>query len=147
MTDVSGYGLKVSLKASTTFPSGLTITQFADDADPIDSPAIDVATVTMGLNGDLVAASAATPTVVTLNVIPTTDDDRNLAVLVQANIVGKGRTPARDRITMTVNYPDGRSATLTGGVITNGTPITGVASAGRLKTRAYTFAFESQTVN
>lgn len=147
MTDISGYGLRVNIKASTTFPSGIEITQFADDADPLDNPATDVATATMGLNGDLVTASAAAPLIATLNVIPTSENDRDLAVLAQANVVGKGRTPAKDKITMTITYPGGRTATLTNGAMTNAILLPGVASAGRLKTRSYTFAFETMTVN
>lgn len=141
--DVSGFGLKVRITASRTFPAGFTVSQFADDADPFDVPSMQVADKAMGLNGDLVSWSKANPIVPTLNVIPGSEDDRNLAVLLEANRVGRGKSGARDTITMTGMYPDGRSVTLSGGIITDGSPANSVASAGRLKSKAYAFAFES----
>ena len=140
--DVSGFGLRLRITASRTFPAGFTVTQFADDADPFDLPSIQVADKAMGLNGDLVTWSKANPINTTVNVIPGSEDDRNLAVLLEANRVGRGKSGARDTITMTGTYPDGRSVTLSQGVITDGMPGNSVASAGRLKSKAYAFAFE-----
>lgn len=142
MQDVSGFGLRLRLTASVTFPAGITITQFADDADPFDIPSIQVADTAMGLNGDLVSWSTANPIVPTINVIPGTDDDRNLAILLEANRVGRGKNGSRDVITLTGIYPDGRTTTLSNGKITNGSPGNSVASAGRMKSKAYQFAFE-----
>lgn len=141
--NVSGFGLQVNLVASVTFPAGVVLTQFADDADPFDLPSIKLSETAMGLNGDMVSWSKAAPTTVTLNVIPGSEDDLNLEILADANRVGKGKTVARDEITLTGTYPDGHTITLSGGVITDAMPGNGVASAGRLKTKAYAFAFES----
>ncbi len=140
--DVSGFGLRLRITASRTFPAGFTVTRFADDADPFDLPSIQIADKAMGLNGDLVTWSKANPINTTVNVIPGSEDDRNLAVLLEANRVGRGKSGARDQITMTGTYPDGRSITLSAGVITDGMPGNSVASAGRLKSKAYQFAFE-----
>jgi hypothetical protein len=143
--DVSGFGLRIRLTASRTFPAGFTITQFADDADPFDLPSIQIADKAMGLNGDLITWSKANPITPTINVIPGSEDDRNLAVLLEANRVGRGKSGARDTITMTGTYPDGRSITLNAGVITDGMPGNSVASAGRLKSKPYAFAFEGMS--
>lgn len=143
--DVSGFGLRIRITASRTFPAGFTVTQFADDADPFDLPSIQIADKAMGLNGDLVTWSKANPILPTLNVIPGSEDDRNLAVLLEANRVGRGKSGARDVVTMTGTYPDGRSITLSQGVITDGMPGNSVASAGRLKSKSYAFAFESMS--
>lgn len=143
--DVSGFGLRVRITASRTFPAGFTVTQFADDADPFDLPSIQVADKAMGLNGDLVTWAKANPILPTINVIPGSDDDRNLAVLLEANRVGRGKSGARDTVTMTGTYPDGRSITLSAGVITDGMPGNSVASAGRLKSKSYAFAFEAMS--
>lgn len=142
MQDVSGFGLRIRLTASVTFPAGITLTQFADDADPFDLPSVQVADKAMGLNGDMVVWSRANPIVTTLNVIPNTEDDRNLAILLNANRVSRGKNSARDVITMVGVYPDGRTVTLSNGKITDGVPGNGVASSGRLKTKPYAFAFE-----
>jgi hypothetical protein len=143
MQDISGFGAKVQVVASKTFPSGFPLSQFADDTDPFDTPSVQIADKAMGLNGDLITWSKANPLPVTLAVIPGSDDDRNLQALYDANRVGKGKTSARDVITVTVTYPDGKTATFGPGAITDGPAATGIASAGRKKTSAYQFAFEN----
>lgn len=145
MSDISGYGLRVQIRASVTFPQGFTVTQFADDADPIDNPSTELAQVAMGLNGDLVSWASAQPHQLTLNVIPNGTDDANLAVVAQRNITGRGQRPARDLITAVVLYPDGRQVTLARGRIISAILAPGVASGGRIKTRPYGFAFEQIT--
>lgn len=145
MNDTSVFGLKVQLAASQTFPAGINITQFADDADPFDSPSVQIRDKAMGVNGDLITWSKANPVPVTINVIATSDDDKNLAVLFEANRVGKGKQGARDVISLTVVYPDGRTTSFSQGVITDGMPSDSAASSGRLKTKAYVFAFENVT--
>lgn len=142
MQDVSGFGLRLRLIASVTFPAGITLTQFADDADPFDLPSIQVADKAMGLNGDLVTWSRANPINTTINLIPNTDDDRNLAILLNANRVSRGKNSSRDVVQLVGVYPDGRTVTLSNGKITDGAPGTSVASAGRMKTKAYQFSFE-----
>ena len=140
--DISGFGLQINLIASNTFPSGVTISQFADDADPFDTPAIQLADKAMGLNGDMVTWSAPAPLDVTLNIIPGSEDDDNLSALAEANRVSKGKSSARDQITLVAIYPSGKVRTFSGGRLTNAIPADSVASSGRLKTKPFTFAFE-----
>lgn len=143
MNDISGFGARVQVVASKTFPSGFTLTQFADDTDPFDSPSVKVRDTAMGLNGDLISWAKAAPLPVSLAVVPGSEDDRNLQSLFDANRVGKGKAGAGDVITVTVAYPDGRTKTFQQGVITDGPAGVGIASAGRLKTSTYQFAFEN----
>ena len=142
MSDISGQGLEVNVRASITFPSGVNINQFADDSDPLDSPAVEIAQVAMGLNGDLITWNVANPIPMVLNVIPGSDDDENLEILANANRVSRNKRSAKDQITAVISYPDGEDKTLTVGKITNAPMISSVASAGRKKTKTYTFAFE-----
>jgi hypothetical protein len=142
--DISGFGLRVNLIASNTLPIGVNLTQFADDSDPLDIPSIQIADSAMGLNGDLITWSKANPIKATLNLIAAGEDDTIMALIFEANRVGRGKTGARDIITMTVMYPDNRFITLTKGVITDGMPGNAVASAGRLKSKAYLFSFENK---
>jgi hypothetical protein len=143
MNDISGYGLRIQLVASVTFPAGITLTQFADDTDPLDAPSVQIRDKAMGINGDLITWSKANPLVMTTGVIPGSGDDQNLAILFEANRTGRGKSGSRDRITATVLYPDGRTTSLTEGVITDGMPFAGTGSSGRLKTNTYSFAFEN----
>lgn len=142
--DIAGFGLEVTLVASVTFPTGITITEFADDADPFDIPSQQLTDVAMGLNGDLLTWSTANPIPVTINVVPQSEDDINLAVLAEANRVGQGKSTARDIITLTGVYPNGRVITLSNGKITDAMVGDSVASASRLKSKAYAFMFENK---
>ena len=144
--NISGFGLIINVLASNTFPVGLSLTEFADDSDPFDIPSLQIADKAMGLNGDLIIWSKANPIIVTLNMIPQGTDDLNLAVLLEANRVGRGKIGARDIITMTGIYPDGSPIILTNGAITDGLPGSPVSSAGRLKSKTYSFCFENKTV-
>lgn len=145
MQDISGFGLRARIVASSTFPEGFTLSAFADDADPFDFPAHVVTETAMGVNGDLVWWSRASPLLITFNVIPGSEDDLNMSVLLEANRVGAGKNSARDTVTVTAVYPDSKTITLSQGKLTTGHPGRSVASAGRMKAKSYTFAFEQMT--
>lgn len=143
MQNITGFGAIISLIASNTFPAGITITKFADDADPLDAAQIKIADAAMGVNGDLVTWSKAVPNPVVLNVVPGSLDDVNLSILANNNRVSVGKQSAKDVITLTVAYPDGSTVSFTNGVITDAMFGKSISSAGRLKTRAFAFSFES----
>lgn len=143
MEEVSGYGLQVRLAASVTFPTGFNLTQFADDADPLDMPSIQIADQAMGLNGDLIVWAKPQPIPLSIAVISGSNDDINLGILFQANKVSKGKPSTQDRITLVISYPNGRKATFANGKITDGMPAYSVASAGRQKSKVYKFTFEN----
>ena len=144
-TSVTGFGIVVTLIASKTFPVGLPITQFADDADPIMINDVKIADTAMGLNGDLLAWSKAVPLPMTINVIPGSADDINLQILANANRVGQGKSSANDVISATIMYPDASVVVLTGGIVTDAAFGRGVSSSGRQKTKSYTFLFSAQS--
>ncbi len=145
MNNISGFGLSVVLTASATLPSGYVVTQFADDSDPLDMPALQIADTAMGLNGDLLSWSKASIMPMTLNVVPGSLDDVALQTIADNNRPAQGKSVAGDIITAVISYPDGRVVTRTGGVMTNSMFGNSVASAGRLKTKSYVFAFQSGT--
>ena len=144
MQNISGFGLVANIIASNTFPVGFIVTEFADDSDPLDAPSIQIGDSAMGLNGDLIVWSKASPIKVTINVIPQSLSDINLAILLEANRVGRGKTGANDTITMNLIYPNGNFVTLSTGIITDGMPFNSVASAGREKSKSYAFTFEGK---
>jgi len=141
--DVSGIGLVLNIKASNTFPSGFQVTQFADDGDSIAFDEMEIGGVAIGLNGDLITWDKVSPIMFPINVIPNGDDDKNLEALFEANRAGKGKRTAKDVITATAVYPDGRVVTLTGGKLLKGKPSNSVASEGRMTSKPYSFAFEN----
>lgn len=147
MQDVSATGFTLVLKASQTFPNGFTISEVADDADPFDIPAVEIASTAMNVNGDLVTWSSPQPMNATVNVIPASEADKNLSILWDANRAARGKRHARDIITLVASYPDGSTKTFSEGKMTSGMPGGSVASGGRIKSNAYVFAFQdfSQT--
>jgi len=145
VVDTSGFGLSVTVFASNTFPAGVTLTQFADDADPFDLPEIQVADAAVGLNGDLVSWSSAKVIEVALALIAGSEDDQNMAILLEANRVGPGKKSAQDVITVVAVYPSEKQLTLTPGKITAGMVGPSVASAGRMKAKSYKFKFANRT--
>lgn len=143
MFNISGFGLTVSLIASNTFPVGLLLTQWPDDQDAISFPDIEIADMQMGVNGDAVSWSKAVPIKLTLAAIPDSPTDLQLAVLLQANRVGVNKIGARDIIQCVVIQGNSNIGTFTNGIITGGPSFNGVQSTGRMKTKIYTFSFES----
>ena len=144
-TNVSGFGLTAQIVADTTFPNGVTITAFADDADPLDSPDFTAADTAFGLNGDMIVWSRANGIEIAINVIPTTEDDDNLDALLDANRVGKNKSSSRDSVEIIFTYPNGQRANCSSGVIVSGAILPQVAGSGRIKTRQYRFRFEQIT--
>lgn len=141
--DASWTGLTITLAADKTFPTGITLSAFADDADPFDIPAVVIAEGAMSGNGDLVTWSKAAPTTVTINLIPGSDDAENLTILGDQNRPEKGKKVAGDTITLTGVYPNGKTRTFSGGRLTSYIPGDAAASSGRLKTKPFAFIFES----
>lgn len=144
MQNISGFGVTMNFIASITFPVGLFLDQYADDADPIDFPDLTIADKSLALNGDLVFWSKPVTIDMTVSMIPGSFGDINLAILLEANRVGKGKTSARDVLQCVVNFPAGNFITLIDGAIISGPPASGISSAGRLKSKTYGFTFENR---
>lgn len=142
--DISGFGTIVNVVASNTFPVGIIVTEFSDDADAFDVEAIDIADKAMGVNGDLIKWSKANALPFTLNVIPGSPSDVNLSILAEANRVGQGKNGAQDIITITVIYPNGNILLLSQGFIQNAMFGNSVAGSGRQKTKPYKFFFQNK---
>lgn len=145
MENISAFGGSMVLAASTTFPAGITLTQWADDVDPLDVPDQEIAQTAYGVNGTMVAWSRATGLDVAVAVVPNGNDDRNLALLTEANRVSYGKRSADDVLTLTVMYADGRKKIFSQGKLVNGSPALGISQSGRLKTRTYRMRFQSVT--
>lgn len=142
--EISGFGVTATLIADKSFPTGFTITQFADDSDPLDMAAIQIAETAMGLNGDLLSWARATVIPAVIAVVPNSEDDLNLSILADLNRVGQGKVSVNDVITLALVYPDGRNITLSGGKLTMAPFGNSISSQGRIKTKVYTFAFQNK---
>jgi len=143
--DIAGFGTSVRILASNTFPVGIEVTEFADDADPLDIPSLIITASAMGLNGTKVNWTQANVILMTLNVIANSEDDRNLSLLFEANRAGRGKVSQKDVVTSMISYPDASLETLTGGSCDEFMPGKSISSEGRFKSKAYIFSFENRT--
>lgn len=141
MEDISIFGLTATVTADKTFPNGLTISSFADDADPLDSPDLDVADMSMGPNGDVITWSRPQLIEIVTNVIPQSPDDLNLTALMDANRVAKGKSSARDKINIVFCYPNGMKVTCSEGKLVVAPAVQSGSAAGRAKSKRYAFKF------
>ena len=143
-TEIGGFGLRIWLVAVPTFPAGILISKFVDDADPLEHAQLQISERAMGLNGDMVTWKRAIPIDISLVVQPGTDDDKNLTLLASLNRADAVRPVLTDIITMTIQYPGPRNnRTLLNGRLIEASLFPSVASGGRKKSRTFKFSFET----
>lgn len=142
--NISANGAVITIIASNSYPTiPITITQFTDDADAIDISELTFGAGAMGPNGDAVYWSTPNPVDVSLNIIPSGEDDAKLANLFSLNRIGEGKSSAGDTIKMTITYMGISPTVYTEGWITTGSPAQSADSTGRKKSKKYSFSFGS----
>jgi hypothetical protein len=158
MTEVSMAGSVVVIKPNRG--GQITLTEFADDSDPIVIPDLEIRKGGMNLNGNLVSWAAPNPITVSLSVIPNTPSDKALSALIRAcHLGGKSNTIGDAFISaMTISVPasvgnigtkslaiSNKSTkwTFNNGYITSGPAAQGTNAEGKASTKTYTFTFES----
>ena len=144
MQDIGGLGSKVTIIAVPTFPQGFTITEFASDSDPIVVDDVEVTNTEVGVNGDVVSWHRATTIPVEISVIPNSESDRNLQILVNSNRGAKNKVSLNDDITMSIAHADGTIETYTGGKIASGKIGKSISSDGKMRTGTYRFVFSNK---
>lgn len=143
MINISGFGTGVYVVALETFPQGFALSQFADDEDPISAENLDAIGYEMMYDGSLFAFDKASPIIVDVAVIPGSEDDANLKVLLQTKKGGQNLLPIGDVTSMVINYPGNGFVTLSNGTIVNGPIVDSIQASGRKKSNVYRFAFGS----
>lgn len=142
--NISGFLSKISIIASNTFPVGIYITDFADDVDPFEFSELTIAETKMAVNGQLLKWTTANAIPAKISVIPDSDSDIQLAILLEQNRAGYGKTDSNDTINMVVVYTNGNVVSFNNGYIVSGPTASGLSSAGRLKSKTYSFMFENK---
>lgn len=143
MSDISAMGLKVTIMAVPSYPTGFTLTKFADDGDSINLPEMTIMEHGIGVNGDLVVWRTAKPCEIEINLIPGTEDAKNMENLFKLNMTQKDKLSSKDTLTMAVVHPDGKTDLLTEGYIVAGKPVQDYSSTGRAKTRTFRMIFQN----
>lgn len=143
MHDVSAYGMVIMVRSTMTFPGGFPITNFADDADPFDIPETTIVETAMNVNGEMVSWTVASPTTINISVVPGSQADVALSIMLNANRAAMLKPPVKDVITMVAMYPNGEVVTASGGKIVSGPAASSPASNGKMKSKAYGFTFQN----
>lgn len=157
MTEVSMAGAVVTLKAKRG--GTLSITEFAEDADPISISELEVRKGGMNLNGNLVTWAAPNPITVSISLIPGSRSDNVLANFIRACHLGGKSNNIGDAFisSMTIAVPSSvgnskgglavskksKKWVFSNGYITSGAVAQGSNSDGKATTKTYTFTFES----
>ena len=144
MADVSFLGSKITVIAVPTFPQGIPIEEFPDDADPINFENIDLTKYAVGVNGDLISWDVANVIPCEINVIPNSEADKNLDILATACRPAKNKVAIKNDITLVVAEVNGKITTYTGGKIVNVPTGNSASSDSRIKTKTYTFVFQNK---
>lgn len=148
--NISGAGLSVLIASTVSFPFGFVVEEWADDTDPLTFTEIEPTGDETTIDGGIYTFKRATKVYVTLSVIPGSESDQNLRILLDAQKLSLNindmlslAADLRDLTIMTISYPDGEVAILSGGTLQKGPPLRSVMSSGRTRTNTYTFVFGS----
>lgn len=145
MLNLTGEGLRITIMNTQTFPFGFSLEHFSDDVDPILVEPAELVGFEMLLDGTLFDYQKASPTLITLSIIPGTEDDTNLRQLLMAKNGGTSLIPLPDATVMTIAYGDGGTTIYSNGTIISGPFSPSVATNGRTKGNLFKFAFGSVT--
>lgn len=140
--EISVLGTKAYLTASNTFPAGFEITKFPADSDGIDVQESQIANAEMGVNGDMITWRTPVPQQLVLTVVPGSEEDKNLQILLDRNRAAKGKSNIQDNITLVVTLANGVTHTFSNGIIISGELGYSITSQGKIRTKRYGFMFE-----
>lgn len=143
MNNISGFGTKINIVALQSFPAGFTIESFADDQDPLNIEQTEPVGYELQFDGTIVAYDKGAVIRVDVAVIPNTEDDINLKLLLSTRKGGFKWLPVQDITTMVISYPDGGKVAFSNGTILSGPLGDSIQQSGRKRTNVYTFVFAS----
>lgn len=143
MQNISGFGTRITIIALKSFPMGFSLSQFADDEDPLRAKEVEPFGYEMLYDGSIFPYSKTSPVEVSVSVIPNGDDDINLKILLNSKTSKISLLPFDDNTSMIITYPDGGRAILSNGTIIRGPALDSVLSVGRRGSNTYTFVFGS----
>lgn len=141
MIDISAFGTGIMVLSTESFPQGFSLSQFADDEDPISVEACEVSGFEKLYDGSIFIFDKTSPVLLSVGIMPNTDDDINLKILLQSRKSSPNLLPLPDNTSMVVTYPDGGRVILSSGGILSGPLLDSITTAGRKKGNVYHFVF------
>ena len=143
MIDISTTGSGIMIVSTNSFPMGFQLSSFADDEDSLKIEQCEVSGYEKLYDGTIFGFDKTSPILLSMAIIPNTDDDINLKILLQKRKSNSTYIPLLDGVTMIVTYADGGRNVFSGGIILGGSIADSMVSAGRKKSNVYNFVFGS----
>lgn len=141
MIDISGFGTGITVIATTSFPTGFTLTQFADDEDPLNVENTEVSGYEKLYDGSIFTYDKTSPLLLSVGLIPNTEDDINMKILMQMRKSSVHLLPLPDTTSMVICYPDGGKVAMSQGTVLSGPLADSLTTQGRRKGNVYHFVF------
>lgn len=142
MSNISHAGTSLSISASNTLAGVPTpILETNDDTDPLTSPDVTIGSFALDTNGNPVSWSSAVPTEINIAITPGTTGHAVLHLILQNNVVEKGKKSVNDSISLTRILPNGAILRATNGKIVGGPRLMNQSQGGRLATTTFKFMF------
>jgi hypothetical protein len=140
--NISGKGLKVKLFASVSFPLGIDVEVFADDANAIETSNFTTKQAGMTTNGTILIWENMQPINCVINVAASGSSYKSLSTLFELNRAEEGKLSANDSISIIATLPDGEEHSFMNGSTGEGSGIT-IGADTKKQTRAFNFFFGS----
>lgn len=141
MIDISGFGTGITIVATTSFPVGFTLSSFADDEDPLNVENTEVSGYEKLYDGSIFTYDKTSPLLLSVGVMPNTEDDINMKILMQMRKSSPQILPLPDTTSIVICYPDGGKVAMSNGTILSGPLADSLTAQGRKKGNVYHFVF------
>lgn len=122
---------------------GFRLKSFADDLDALTVDAAEVSGFERLYDGNIFSFDKTSPITLSVGIIPNTEDDINLKIILQKRKSTPSILQLADDVTMVIAYADGGRNVLSNGSILGGSIVDSLASHGRKKSNEYHFVFGS----
>lgn len=135
----------VSFAGSVVKIAGITITDFMDDANPVEFQDVEVSSVGVNCNGSMIRNAKPNVIMMSVTVIPGSASDAALyALWKEYRVQGTYNKKWEDHLTGSVTTGNGKiSRTFTSGTMVSGPGGPSSSGEGKMSGRTYTFAFVS----
>ncbi len=143
MIDISVAGSGITVFSLSSFPMGFRLSSFADDVDALVVEQTEVTGYEKLYDGNIFAFDKTSPIMLSVGIIPNTEDDINLKILLQKRKSTPSIIQIADDVTMVIAYADGGKNVFSRGTIIGGAIADSITSGGRKKSNTYNFAFGS----
>jgi hypothetical protein len=141
MIDLSSFGTGITIVATTSFPVGFSLSSFADDESPLDVENTEVSGYEKLYDGTIFTFDKTSPILLSVGIMPNTDDDINMKILMQMRKSNAQILPLPDVTSMIIVYPDGGRVAMSNGSIISGPLADSLTREGRKKGNVYHFVF------